>query len=322
MRYVVLILSLLIATCGVAQEWSTLEGSNNCTPRHENSLAAVGNTLVLLGGRGLRPVESLDIASNTWTRHIETPLEMSHFQAITFQGEVWVLGAFTGPYPHEIPIPDVYIFNLEKNEWRKGPVIPSGRRRGAAGAFVHNDKIYLIGGEVDGHYDGTQAWFDEFDPSTNSWKILPDAPTARDHISASVVDNKLVIAGGRQSSAKTNKVLETTLASVDIYDFETGEWSTLSAEKNIPTERAGASAVAYGQLVLIIGGESGAQESSHSDVEGFNISTMTWEKLPSMQQGRHGTGAVNVNGKIYVVAGSGNRGGGPELSSMEVLTPD
>lgn len=45
-----------------------------------------------------------------------------------------------------------------------------------------------------------------------------------------------------------------------------------------------------------------------------------WEKLSPLQQGRHGTGAVVVDGKIYIVAGSGNRGGGPELNSIEVLS--
>ena len=38
-----------------------------------------------------------------------------------------------------------------------------------------------------------------------------------------------------------------------------------------------------------------------------------------MTQGRHGTGAVLLNKKVYVVAGSADRGGGPELNTTEVL---
>lgn len=302
-----------------AQSWQTLTPANECTNRHENALTALGDKLVLVGGRGVKPVESFDIKTNTWTKHVETPLEMSHFQAVAYKGEMWVLGAFTGAYPHEVPIPDIYIFNIEKNEWRKGPSIPEARRRGAAGAFVYKNKIYMICGEVDGHWEGTQAWFDEYDPKTDTWKTLPDAPHVRDHVGASVVGSKLYIAGGRRSTAKIGQVLNLTEPAVDVYDFKTGEWSTLSEAQNLPTLRAGASSVVLGKKVLIIGGESDAQVESHSNVEAFNTQTMQWEILSPLNKGRHGTGAVNVKGKIYTAAGSGNRGGGPELNSIEVF---
>ncbi|WOK07151.1 galactose oxidase [Imperialibacter roseus] len=314
----VVIVALSI-TCALAQSWQKVTPTNQCTNRHENSLTAIGNKLVLVGGRGVKPVESFDIKTNTWTKHVETPLEMSHFQAINYKGEMWVIGAFTGGYPHEVPIPDVYIFNIEKNEWRKGPSIPEDRRRGAAGAFVYKNKIYIICGETDGHWDGTNAWFDEYDPKTDRWRRLADAPHIRDHVGASVVGDKLYLAGGRRSTAKIQQVLNLTEPAVDVYDFRTGKWSTLSEAQNLPTKRAGASSVVLGKKVLIMGGESDAQEESHANVEAFNTQTMQWEILPMLNKGRHGTGAVNVKGKVYTVAGSGNRGGGPELNSIEVF---
>ncbi len=317
-NYRTIIIAFLLASFSAfGQEWTKVEPRENCTARHENSLAAANGKLYLIGGRGVKPVESYDPETNTWTSHGETPLEMNHFQAITYNDEIWVLGAFTGPYPHEEPIGDIYIYSPENDSWRKGPPMPENRKRGAAGAFVYNDMIYLIGGEIDGHWDGTQPWFDVLNPATGEWNTLPDAPTARDHISASLVNDKLVIAGGRQSNAKTGKVLETTLPSVDMYDFKSGSWTTVADAGNIPTQRAGASAVTYGDLVLIIGGESGAQVPAHSEVEGFNTETMEWVPLPPLNQGRHGTGAVMLNGRIYTVAGSGDRGGGPELTSVE-----
>jgi N-acetylneuraminic acid mutarotase len=299
--------------------WTTLEPANTCTARHENSLVAIDSKLLLVGGRGIKPVESYDPLSNSWTTLAESPFEFSHFQGIVYEDELWVIGAFTGPYPHEIPVPNIYIFNPRNNKWRMGPAIPEDRRRGAAGAVVYQDKIYLVGGEVDGHWDGTQAWFDQYDPGSNSWRTMPDAPRVRDHISIAVVNDKLLVAGGRVSSAKTNNVLGTTLGAVDVFDFKTGKWSTIE-DQSIPTPRAGASAVALDKHVLIIGGESGSQEASHSEVEAFNMETMTWETFPSLNVGRHGTGAVEVNGDIYTVAGSGNRGGGPELNSIEKLS--
>ena len=38
-----------------------------------------------------------------------------------------------------------------------------------------------------------------------------------------------------------------------------------------------------------------------------------------MKQGRHGTGFCIIDKFVYTVSGSGNRGGGPELYSIERL---
>ncbi len=303
----------------IAQEWQTLSPTNNCLNRHENSFVAVGNQLVLVGGRGIKPVETFDVKTNIWTQTINTPIEIHHFQAIAYKNELWVVGAFTGKYPHEVPIPNIYIYNLEKKEWREGPQIPKDRQRGAAAAFVHKNKIYILCGITDGHWDGHVAWFDEFDPKTNIWRKLPDAPVARDHVSAAVIDNKVYITAGRKSTAKINQVLNLTEGAVNIFDFKTNQWTSLPESQNVPTHRAGNSTIAFGKKIVIMGGESGSQVPSHSEVEALNTKTLTWEKLPNLQKGRHGTGATVLNGKIYTAAGSGNRGGGPELNSIEVF---
>ena len=45
---------------------------------------------------------------------------------------------------------------------------------------MHDGKIYLVAGIIDGHTSGTVAWFDEFDPETGVWTPLADAPRARE----------------------------------------------------------------------------------------------------------------------------------------------
>ena len=302
-----------------AQVWQAAEPMNLPTNRHECALATANGKLYLLGGRGVKAVEEYDPKQDTWVKKAVTPLEMSHFQAITYRDEVYVVGAFTGPYPHEQPIPKMYIFNPERNEWREGPEIPESRRRGAAGAFVHNDKIYVVCGIQDGHWDGQVAWFDEYDPKTSQWRQLPDAPRPRDHVSVAMVDSKLYVAGGRLSTARIGQVLNRTIPEVDVYDFRTNAWTTLAPSQNLPTLRAGNMTVAYGDKILIMGGESDSQVPAHNEVEAFDTKSGQWERFPPMTQGRHGTGAVALKKKVYVVAGSANRGGGPELNAMEIL---
>ena len=315
-----LLLALNILSSSVSgQIWNVSEPENNPEKRHENAMATANGKLYLLGGRGIKAVDEYDFKKDSWTSLGKTPLEMSHFQAITYKNEIYVVGAFTGGYPHETPIPDIYIFNPVKNEWRKGASIPENRRRGAAGAFVLNDKIYLVCGIQDGHWDGQVTWFDEYDPETNQWKTLTDAPRPRDHVQVAVLDNKLYVAGGRLSTARINQVLNTVIKEVDVYDFKTGKWSTMDASNNLPTLRAGNTTVVYNNKILIIGGESDAHVEAHNEVEAFDPQKQKWEKLPNMHQGRHGTQAVSLNKKVYIAAGSANRGGGPELNEMEIL---
>ena len=50
----------------------------------------------------------------------------------------------------------------------------------------------------------------------------------------------------------------------------------------------------------------------------FNLNDKTWKEKPSLNIGRHGTNAAVLNDKIYIASGSGNQGGGPELTSIEI----
>ncbi len=309
---------LLVGLTAQAQSWQPVATQNTCSVRHENAATLIGDSLYAVGGRGMKPLEALNLKTLTWRGLPEPPVEMNHFQAITYAGELYVMMAFQGKYPHETPLPTIYIYNPKQGKWRTGPEIPKERLRGSAGVVVYKDKIYVACGITDGHYDGHVAWLDEYDPRTNTWKRLPDAPRTRDHISAAVVNDKLYLAGGRNSTARINKVLETTVAEVDVYDFKTGRWETLPASSNIPTQRAGATAVTQGGKIWIIGGET-VQLLAHNEAEALDPKTNRWTSGPTLKQGRHGTQAVVYMGNIYIVAGSANHGGGPEINTVEVM---
>lgn len=310
---------ILLSSLSVqAQSWQPVTTQNTCSPRHENAATLIGDSLYAVGGRGTRPLEALNLKTLVWQTLPTPPVEMNHFQAITYNGELYVMGAFQGKYPHETPIPAIYVYSPKQGKWRTGPDIPKDRLRGSAGVVVYKNKIYMVCGITDGHYDGHVAWLDEYDPKTATWTKLTDAPRPRDHITAAVVNDKLYLAGGRNSTARINKVMETTIAEVDVYNFKTGKWTTLPASSNIPTQRAGATAVTQGGKVWIMGGET-TQLLAHNEAESLDPKTNRWTSGPRMQQGRHGTQAVVYGGKIYIVAGSANHGGGPELNTVEVM---
>lgn len=272
--------------------------------RHEHSFIEVNGKFYMIGGRWDQKVEIYDPMTNSWSEGTEAPISMHHFQAVAWNGKIYVLGAFTGNFPNETPIDKIYIYDPTNDSWSQGSNIP--RKRGSAGAFTFQNKIYLVGGIQNGHESGHVAWLDEYDPATNNWATLPDAPRARDHFQAAIIGDQLILASGRRSSYSAGGLNSDMVHEVDIYNFVTGIWST--ASDSIPTIRAGAAAAVIDDEVLIIGGESEAHHEAHQQTEAFNVLTQSWRSIAALNQERHATQAINFNGNIYIASGSKTAG--------------
>ena len=298
----------------LGDKWTTLKTNGKVTARHEAGGVMVNGKLYVIGGRKTRPVDMYDPQTNQWKTVANAPMELHHFQPVAIGTKIYVVGAFTCCYPVEKIVSNIYIFDTKNNNWTKGSEIPANRQRGGAGAAVHNGKIYLLGGNTNGHSGGAVGWFDEYNPATGKWKTLANAPDARDHATVAIADGKLVAAAGRESDFPNT--FQKTVSRTNVYDFNTGKWSR---EANIPTVRAGTMTVTHGSDVLVIGGESAASEQAHDDVEAYNVNTREWRKLTPLNTGRHGGAAAFIDGVLHAVTGSERRAAGKESTSHEVL---
>ncbi|TLP77561.1 putative Ig domain-containing protein [Maribacter sp. ACAM166] len=307
--------------------WTDLDENENYTARHENSFVQAGNKFYLMGGReNAKTIDVYDYTSNTWASLVDSsPFEFNHFQATEYKGLIWVIGAFqNNVFPSEVPADHIWAFDTSTSEWIQGPEIPMGRRRGSSGLVIHNDKFYIVGGNTIGHDGGYVNWFDEYDPATGIWTPLVDAPNARDHFSAAVIDNNLYATGGRLSGG-TGGVYKPTVPEVDVFDFTTATWSTLPAGQNIPTPRGAASTVNFDNKLVVIGGEVLNElvygvntDDALKITEQYDPSTGTWSRLPDMNFERHGSQAIVSGQGIFTLAGSPKRGGGNQ-KNMEVF---
>ncbi|WP_114783520.1 Kelch repeat-containing protein [Botryobacter ruber] len=324
LQLLALLLVFVASAACLAQQnkstWETLTCEGAPSARHENSFVEVGGKLYLLGGRGIKPVDIFDPERKSWSKGQEPPVEVHHFQAVAYAGKIYIVGAMTGAYPREKPLERILIYNPGADAWEWGATIPADRRRGSAGVVVAGDKAIVVSGIIDGHWEGHVPWVDSYDFKTGEWSKLPDAPRPRDHFHAAIKNGIIYCAGGRNSSTKTGETFTLTIPEVDVYDTRKKRWSTLPAANNIPTQRAGASSIFLKNDLLLIGGESAAQTTAHNEVEAYNIKEKTWRKLPPLNTGRHGTQAIYYKNAVFLAAGCGNRGGKPELDSVEKMT--
>lgn len=306
-------------TTQVMSDWEILDVNGEPTARHEAAFVGYKDELILIGGRRINSTDVFDVESSSWVSRSPTPLELHHFQPVVIDNAVYIVGAMTGGWPHETPVENVIIYYPDEDRYEIGDTIPADRRRGGAGAVVYNGKIYIVGGIVNGHMDGYQPWFDEYDPKTGKWTRLQDAPHARDHFQAAIVGNKLYAVGGRTTSHATGQAMDLTVEAVDVFDFESGQWQSLDDDKNLPTPRAGNFVAVWDENIIVGGGESVTQIPAHDEVEVFDTKLNQWSDWPTLETGRHGTGFAVINGAVYTASGCGQRGGEPELKTLERL---
>ncbi len=308
-----MLLGLLFSTTGaLSQTWTqelTADGST-VTPRHEAGYIAHDNKLYLFGGRDLRPVSVFDSATGLWSTVPSAPIELHHFQPVVVNNKIYVLGSFTCCYPNEVIVEDIYTFYPATSAWEVVGTMPTDRARGSTAAVVRNNKIYLLGGNTQGHSGGVVAWFDEYDPSTNSWRQLPDAPTPRDHFSAALVGNKLVASAGRQ----TNGSFANLVSATEVYDFSSGQWTTSDP---IPTPRAGALVAEHNNNIYVMGGESDVTHLALKTVEAYDVLTGKWRTFTNMLDGRHSGGAGMLGNRLHAASGNLSRGGSYETDLHE-----
>ncbi len=292
--------------------WKARNEDQNYTARHENSFVQAGERFYMMGGReNANTIDVYDYTNDSW-KALEgvAPLRFNHFQATEYKGYIWVIGAFqNNAFPDETPATHIWLFDPVKERYIRGPEIPEARRRGSAGMVLYQNKFYIIGGNRLGHNGQYVDYFDEYDPSTGVWTVLPSAPRPRDHFQAALIGNKIYVASGRLSGGPGG-TFGPVIKEVDVYDFETQNWSTLPSALDLPTGRAAAVVANFENKLLIAGGETPTESNALALTEIFDPQSQSWSTGPSLNFPRHGTQGI-ISGKgLFVAGGSPTRGGG------------
>lgn len=149
--------------------------------------------------------------------------------------------------------------------------------------------VYVMGGaEEEGR--PSLATVDRYDSETDSWTSRQAMPTARQNLSASVVDGKCYAIGGESPQG----------AVVERYDPETNQWTVRAS---MPTARRGAASAVIDNIIYVVGGLSNGGDYLDT-LEAYNPATDSWTTRAPMPTGRAFSTASGVGGKLYVMGGS------------------
>ncbi|KYF93781.1 hypothetical protein BE17_07180 [Sorangium cellulosum] len=279
-------------------------------PRQEHGVVALDGKVYVIagaGGDGLNTgrVEVYDPREDAWSEAAPLPVALNHPNVAALGGKIYLLGGMVGDFPWTA-VGDVLEYDPGTDAWTELAPMPAGTERGSAAVGAHGTKIYLAGGlrSLSEAFQDTVPAFSAYDVATGEWETLPEPPEPRDHVGGAVVGSTFYVLGGRANGQENVK--DTVFA----YDLSAGTWSTRAP---MPTARGGVAAAAEGGKIYVIGGEGnpapGAQ-GVFDDNEVYDTASDTWEVLAPMRTPRHGTGAVAVDGTIYVPGGGTQQGFG------------
>jgi hypothetical protein len=155
--------------------------------------------------------------------------------------------------------------------------------------------------------------FAVYDPVANTWEVLPNLPTQRNHFTGAAINGRIHYAGGRQGNGLSP--LMTTAH--EVFDPQTRTWTTAAP---MLRPRSGMNGVMARGLFHVWGGE-GPGGMFH-DHDYYNPQTNTWTELADMPIAVHGiVGSAFVDGLIWVTGGGTGIGGSSGSTLNQVYRP-
>jgi len=133
---------------------------------HDHCQVEVNGKVIITGGWNHGTInQTLVMEVDKWNSVASMKNGRYYHACVEFEGEAFVFG---GTSTHNSRLASVEIYNLAEDSWRNGPDLPIALA--GAQAVVHDDVIYVLGGDAGSHY--SKQIFYLSGPDYNTWNVL------------------------------------------------------------------------------------------------------------------------------------------------------
>jgi len=181
-------------------------------PRGSGGLVIVGRKLHFVGGlrkdrdtcspkHWVLDLEKLEEGDAKWEEARPMSKGRCHFGTVTFEGKIYLTGGMYHHDSEQIDRPLVDIYDPETDSWSRGEDLPTGHTHAEACTFVHDKRIWFLGGMAQ---VGKKRWIDNKITALTSegkWKHVGELPQPLSAAAAGIIDGKLYLAGGSPNGA-------------------------------------------------------------------------------------------------------------------------
>jgi N-acetylneuraminic acid mutarotase len=233
-----------------------------------SNAAVVNGILYVVGGTVAGSctdaVEAYDPGANSWKTKAPLPTPRCGVAVAALNGLVYAAGGTdtSGSVKYNL----VEVYDPGNDKWATGPSLLTCRQ--GAAAVSAGGKLYVIGGWAgpvgggqcqNGTASGTQAANEVFDPGMNAWTSKKAMGTPRYGAGASLLNGRIVIAGGTNDTASA-------LPSAESYDPMTDNWTK---EPDMPSPMTGLGGGVVGNALYVVGGSN--PQGATMTVESFTF---------------------------------------------------
>src|SRR6266851_5606424 len=197
----------------VLDVWTPLTSMN--TARAGAAAAVIDDGIFVIGGRQstggpcsggpyLTTVEKYDIDTDTWSAVAQLPTPRSDLAAVAHGGKIFVFGGcnstgVTG---------EVDMYDPQTNTWTTTGLMPMSTARASFVAGHSGDKVYAIGGTIDGVSLSNAN--EVYDIASNSWSNNTAMTMARQEAGVNSHGGKIYVVGGSTASFGTSTAANET----------------------------------------------------------------------------------------------------------------
>jgi hypothetical protein len=266
-------------------------------------------TIFVCGGHDgmtcLNSVESYSWPENSWTLDPAMKEAREGSSAFVHGREIYVSGGAIGSEVTDI----IESLNVDERhlEWVKSPIKMPLKCHGHK-MVRHENSAVLTGGLSDNDNVSDGIYEISLDPPHNP-KLLTQMPEQRCYHSCEMIDNQVIVAGGR-----TSKYAKDTKNTVYVYDLNNNECKTLPP---LPFAIADMASVSYKGNVILIGGVNEKAQTLNSVVM-YDVKTGKIKMLPCLNHRRAVSAAV-ITGNVIIVMGGYDYETKTFLNSVECL---
>lgn len=190
---------------------------------------------------------------------------------------------------------------LQLHRWTSMAPMPTARSRLAA--VYDGDKVYAIGGDT---VDGVTGVVEEYDPSTNSWRVRSSKPIPVHNVGAAVIGGRVYVPGGFTADGEV-------VADLEIYNPGDDSWARGAS---LPVPLCAYAITVVDDRLYVFGGWDGSGYVA-STYE-YDPDSDTWSQKSPMPTARGFAAAGVIEGKVYVVGGYDGR---QEFATVEEYDP-
>ncbi|MEM9881449.1 MAG: malectin domain-containing carbohydrate-binding protein [Planctomycetota bacterium] len=282
--------------------------------RGHATVAVVGDSFYVFGGQNdhrgdpddFNFVYAFDTITDTWSQKADMPFSWSHNEPSTFvaNGRVLIGGGRNREPdgPDRETVNDFYAYDPQEDAWVRLPDLPDsllapfltavddpndgGSHPSSSCGCAQCQALFGGTGVTDGLNGTSETFAADFD---DVWYTLDDLPADLGEVAGGVIDNKLYVVGDGDDGTYA-------------YDFETGDWSNVNADRPDPAKDQLAQVV-DGKLYVIGGVDYSRSNPAINDVQIYDPATNQWSAGADVPINVFAAQTALIGGKIYLNGG-------------------